>query len=134
MIVRQRRGRIAKLPEITLTPLIDTALVLLVIFMVTTPVMYNSIKVDLPQGALKESDFASDQLIVSIDKNDQIYVAGKPVSFVELVPTLQRIPAVEKKAVVVAADKGSSSDILIRAVDTMKYLAGVESVILSTQG
>ena len=47
---RRRRLRRVTLPEISLTPLIDTALVLLVIFMVATPMMRNAIHIDLPEG------------------------------------------------------------------------------------
>ena len=44
-----RRRKSNFIPEITLTPLIDTALTLLVIFMITTPIMKNSLKVSSPE-------------------------------------------------------------------------------------
>ena len=51
---RSRRSSSMGIPEITLTPLIDTALTLLIIFMVTSPMINNGIKVDLPQGKVQE--------------------------------------------------------------------------------
>ena len=50
----KKRTRRFSTPEISLTPLIDTALTLLVIFMITAPMIHNGIKVDLPQGNSKE--------------------------------------------------------------------------------
>ena len=60
MIQHRRKSRRAAkhMPEISLTPLIDTALVLLVIFMVATPIMKNSLTIDLPKGHMKEEKSA----------------------------------------------------------------------------
>ena len=44
----QREG--ATIAQINVTPLVDVMLVLLVIFMVTTPIIQQSVQVNLPQG------------------------------------------------------------------------------------
>ena len=62
--LRRRRKTGCLVPEITLTPLIDTALTLLIIFMVTTPMMHNAIKVNLPRGNVKEDRGSKQELIV----------------------------------------------------------------------
>ena len=50
---RGRRRRLQAMNDVSLTPLIDTALTLLIIFMVATPMMRNSIRVTLPSGQAK---------------------------------------------------------------------------------
>ena len=75
---RSRRGRRSVgLPEVTLTPLIDTALTLLVIFMITTPMMNNVIKINLPSSSVNEGDSKDQQeTIVYIDKQGKLYLNG----------------------------------------------------------
>ena len=65
---RYKRSQATGIPEITLTPLIDTALTLLVIFMVTSPLINNAIKVDLPKGNAQEAQGVQEDLVVHIDK------------------------------------------------------------------
>ena len=50
----RRRRRIRKLSEVSLTPLIDVALTLLVAIMIAMPVTQNAIKIALPQGTVNE--------------------------------------------------------------------------------
>ena len=70
---KRRRGRRQlMMPEITLTPLIDTALTLLIIFMVTAPTIHNALKFDLPKGESQEGGKDTSELIVRIDKTGTI--------------------------------------------------------------
>jgi len=74
---RKRRYKtVRSIPEITMTPLIDTALTLLVIFMITTPMIQKSFKIDLPKGQVKE-DKGNPDLNVFIDKEGTINFNGK---------------------------------------------------------
>ena len=74
----RRKARKFVMPEITLTPLIDTALTLLVIFMVTAPMVQNGIKIDLPQGNSKEVG-QQQELVVSMSKDNKIYFNSYPI-------------------------------------------------------
>ena len=74
--LNRRRRTSAREPEITLTPLIDTALTLLIIFMVTTPMIHNAIKVNLPRGRVKEDVGATQDLCVYIEKADLAHNKG----------------------------------------------------------
>ena len=56
---RRKRRASVLMQEISLTPLIDMALTLLIIFMVTAPMLNNAIKVELPKGQAKEDDMRS---------------------------------------------------------------------------
>lgn len=88
----QRRKRaLPAMPEITLTPLIDTALVLLVIFMVATPMMHNSLKIDLPQGKRAETETTPQEIIVFMDKAGTLFVNDQHVTHETLVPAIKKL-------------------------------------------
>lgn len=62
---QRRKGPMS---EINVVPYIDVMLVLLVIFMVTTPLLSQGIKVNLPQAQAQTIATAQEPLIVSIDE------------------------------------------------------------------
>jgi biopolymer transport protein TolR len=66
------------LAEINVTPLVDVMLVLLVIFMVTAPILQTGIQVNLPKTREAETREATPRaLIISVDKDGQIYLSGQ---------------------------------------------------------
>ena len=69
---KRKRTRRFEMPHISLTPLIDAALTLLIIFIVTAPAIQNGIKIDLPQGKSKEVG-SQQELVVSLNKKGLIY-------------------------------------------------------------
>ncbi|MDR3092423.1 MAG: biopolymer transporter ExbD, partial [Endomicrobium sp.] len=73
------RKRNAVMSEINITPFTDVVLVLLIIFMITTPMlMQPSIKVNLPKTQISDSEDASN-IEVLISKNGYVYVEGKQI-------------------------------------------------------
>lgn len=70
--LQQRRK--ALLSEINVVPYIDVMLVLLVIFMVTTPLLSQGIKVNLPQAQTQTMTSAQEPIIVSIDEKGFYYL------------------------------------------------------------
>ena len=79
----QRRSSSKKSPmaEINVVPYLDVMLVLLVIFMITTPLLTQGVKVDLPQAKANSlEDKNQVPLVVSVDKNGRYYlnIASKP--------------------------------------------------------
>ncbi len=135
MISRRRTRRKRALPEVSLTPLIDTTLVLLVIFMVATPIMQNSLKIDLPEGNMKEEvDPKISSFVVSVTQGDKLTLNGKQYSFKNLLNELaKKVKTAKDKRVYVDCDKKVSSGMLVKVIDSIKYIAGVEHVILSTE-
>ena len=83
--------------EINVVPYIDVMLVLLVIFMVTTPLLTQGVAVELPQASSQPvPDKNKEPLIVTVDVNGNYYVSigddqDKPINHDQLV---QRIAAV----------------------------------------
>lgn len=93
---RYKRSHASVIPEITLTPLIDTCLTLLIIFMVTSPVINNAVKVDLPKGRAQEAQGIQEEFVVHIDKQKQIFLNGTPVQQEQLVGQLKKKLATKK--------------------------------------
>jgi len=61
-----------EMPHVSLTPLIDVALTLLIIFMITAPMVQNGIKIDLPQGNSKEVG-SQQELVVSMRRDGKMF-------------------------------------------------------------
>ena len=79
---RGRRAYAAK-AEMNLTPLIDVMVVLLIVFMISAPMMTATVPVDLPnvgKGAMTDGD---DPLVISIDKNNDVYLQDKKIKLEE---------------------------------------------------
>lgn len=135
MIFQRRRKRENRLPEISLTPLIDTALVLLVIFMVATPIMHNSLEIDLPSGQMKEgADQKATSLVVSIVSQDKVQLNGTTYKLENLLTELaKKVAQTKDTRVYINCDRKVLSGTLVKVIDSIKYVAGVEHVILSTE-
>lgn len=132
---RRSRNRSMSIPEIPMTPLIDVALTLLVIFMITTPMMNNMIKVELPSSRMNETETQVQQeIIVYIDKDHKIYLNGVVHSLDSLLAELQKIIKKDQDEVVfVKADQAISYGKVIDLVDTLKMSGGIKYVALATK-
>src|SRR5947208_15119347 len=64
--------------EINVTPLVDVCLVLLIIFMVVTPLIQAGVKVDLPKTAKsRPMPGQEEQLTVTIREDGRVWVSGR---------------------------------------------------------
>ena len=59
--------------DINVTPMVDVMLVLLVIFIITAPMLTQSVKLDLPQAQAEASAQQSDTVSIAIDAKGVIY-------------------------------------------------------------
>ena len=132
---KRGRRKVTTLPEISLTPLIDTALTLLVIFMVTAPMMNNALKIELPKGQAKEDQGTQQDLIVSVDKNKKLYLNDKLVASNDAL--IKKIRSTLGKnmdrTVYVQADQSVPYGHVIELVDHIKVVGGVAYVALATK-
>jgi biopolymer transport protein TolR len=130
---RRRRERTA-INDISLTPLIDTALTLLIIFMVAAPMMQNAISVTLPKGQKNEVGSTPQELVVYIDKQNKHFLDGKPYAKDMLIKQLQKhVGNGKERTVFVKADQAASYGNVIELVDQIKVVGGVKYVALATQ-
>lgn len=132
---RRGRGRDITIAEVSMTPLIDTAFTLLIIFMITTPMMNNVIKVELPSSRIDETETQVQQeLIVYIDKDQKIYLNGKQYGLESLLAQLKKIIKKDKDEIVfVKADQAVHYGKVIDLVDTIKVTGGIKYVALATR-
>ena len=76
MIALPKRSRPNINADINIVPYIDVMLVLLVIFMMTTPIIEQGVEVNLPQapGVMVDIDPDQEQTVISIDKDGKYYI------------------------------------------------------------
>lgn len=135
--IRGSRRRASLMPEVGLTPLIDTALTLLIVFMVTTPMLEHAIRVDLPKGALKEGGKEPQELIVSIDKKGALFFNNRPVTLATLGKEVQeaasrlRKPA-EKSVWLFVHGDTTTVTTLSAVIEQVKGIGGVKDVKIAT--
>lgn len=124
----------AQSSEISLTPLIDTALTLLIIFMVATPMIQNAIKVDLPRGDAKEDNIPRQELVVYLDKNNNYYCDDTLCDKKKLIAEVaKKVGARKDQIVFIKADQAVSYGIVIDLVDTIKHIEGVGYVAMAME-
>lgn len=82
----RRKQSMEAVSEINVTPLIDLAFALLIIFMITTPLLEQTIPLDLPKEDQKaqESRENIEFQNISIDSEGQVYWGKEPVSLAKL--------------------------------------------------
>lgn len=129
---RRKRKRNTSLPEITLTPLIDVCLTLLIIFMITTPMMKDSLKISLPE-VKNQGDrvVAQKQLEVYVDKNGTVSVNDKIVKQEDLAKFVERgLKLSPNKVIIVNGDRSVSYNTIIKVLDTINSIEGEKYVAL----
>lgn len=94
------------LSEINVTPLVDVMLVLLIMFMVTTPLMQQGIDVDLPKTASSGVETTDEPFVLVISANQQITVAKQTMPIETLREKLKAIFETRKnKQIYIQADR-----------------------------
>ena len=83
--------------NINVTPLVDVMLVLLIVFMITAPMLTVGVQVDLPQTKANQLNSDADPLIITVNKNREIFIQDTLVSPEDLIPRLKAISKVNSK-------------------------------------
>ena len=121
--------------DINVTPLVDVVLVLLIIFMVVTPMIASGVAVDLPRTAnhSRKPDEGKD-IIVSIARDGRVYVGTQALSRVE---ELGRTIAAERrkapqKTVFLKGDLRAQYGAVRRAMQSL-HDVNIQDIVLGTE-
>ena len=118
--------------EMNVVPLVDVVLVLLIIFMVTAPLLYRGIDIDLPQSATNTIR-PEERVVITVERDRQVYVDKVRVSADRVEPVLgqmkQRNPAI---TVYLRADREVPYGLIIQVMDAIKRV-GIDKLGMVTE-
>jgi biopolymer transport protein ExbD len=120
--------------EINTTPLVDVMLVMLIIFLITIPVITQSVKVDLPKAANIPTQTKPENINIAVDKEGNVYWNTM------MVPTqdalLERLKAVAvldpQPEIHVRGDRGTAYEHVGRVI-VLVQRAGIQKVGFITE-
>ena len=112
-----RSRGVPALAEINVTPFVDVALVLLIIFMITAHAMETGIEIEVPKT--KTVSVTSKELpIVGISKAGELFLGKDPVNINALVDSIHsRYPG--QTAVYIKADRETTMDIGVNVMSVL---------------
>ena len=113
---RRSRGAPA-LSEINVTPFVDVALVLLIIFMITAHVMEYGIEIDVPKTKTV-AESTKELPVVQISKSGEVYLGKDPVN-ISLIPEEVRSKYPGQTSVYVRADRETPFDPIANVLATL---------------
>lgn len=116
------RHALQTVSELNITPLLDLAFVLLIIFMITTPLMENKVELALPTSdARKVPVDAEGVLNIAIAPDATVSLDGKPTSLAQLEADLAARRADRPDlAVIVRSDRAIAVQKLIDVMDAIQ--------------
>jgi biopolymer transport protein ExbD len=117
-----QRQSLSSLSEINVTPLLDLAFVLLIIFMITTPLLENSMSLVIPSSGATNPPINSSQVqTVSIDRNETIRFNNQAVDLEALTTHLAQLKQANPEvAIVIRPDRELPVQKLITLMDTLR--------------
>jgi biopolymer transport protein ExbD len=129
----QRQG-LSTLSEINITPLLDLAFVLLIIFMITTPLLESSMNLVIPSSSTKNPPVSTSQVqSVSIDRNNTIQFNDDVMDLETLTRQLMQLKQANPDlAIVIRPDRDLPVQKLIGVMDALQR-AGITKVGIATK-
>jgi biopolymer transport protein TolR len=122
----------SSLAEINIIPLVDVVLVLLLIFMLTAPMMYRGIDVNLPRAAAKPTA-VEERMVLTVTKERALYLNDKRVVPGGLDAQLRTaFQGRRDKTLYLKADAGLSYGAVIETMDQVRR-AGIERLGMVTE-
>jgi biopolymer transport protein TolR len=127
---RHRVG--TSLAEINVVPLVDVVLVLLLIFMLTAPMMYRGIDVNLPRTASKPTA-TEERLVLTLTKDQTLYLNDRPLPLASLEAQLRDvIKNRNDKTLYLKADQSLAYGFVVETMDRLRR-AGIERLGMVTE-
>lgn len=126
--------------EMNVVPFIDIMLVLLIVFMITTPVINESVKVDLPKAAAEKIEVTTDTpiLIISINNEEKVFLSinGAPIKINDISDLKEALKReVEDKPdaqLFLRGDKGVNYGVVMNVMTSLKN-SGFKDIGLMTE-
>jgi biopolymer transport protein ExbD len=128
------RHSLTTLSEINITPLLDLAFVLLIIFIITTPLIENSVNLVIPSsGATNAPVNPSEVQTISIDRNATIQLNNEQIDSEALVIRLSELKRANGDvAVVIRPDRDLPVQKLVSVMDALQR-ADISKVGIATK-
>ena|SRR5690349_717588 len=118
--------------EINVIPLVDVVLVLLVIFMVTAPMLYRGMDINLPKSA-SNTIKPEARAVLSIERDQRLYLDKDSVSVVQLERKLRGLKDQSPDiSLYLRADRDVPYGIVVQVMDSVKK-AGIEKLGMVTE-
>jgi biopolymer transport protein ExbD len=119
--------------DINITPMLDLAYVLLVIFIIMTTASVQGVKVDLPHGNSTQSLAVPKTKVISVSNSGQIFMDAIPLSVGELESKLRDAQAVTPDLpVVLKGDRAVQYEKIMTVLDICGRV-GIKSIGLASQ-
>ena len=120
------------LSEMNVTPLVDVMLVLLVVFIVTTPMMTNAIKINLPKTDAVATQQKKDPVEDKNDQDGKFYLAKNEVAPELLEKSLQEVKNQDPEVrVQLQADEGVNYGQVAKAMASIER-SGITKISVMT--
>lgn len=119
------------LSEINVTPLVDVTLVLLIIFMVTTPMLQRGTDVQLPQAEQSEPK-EEERITLTLTREGRLYLNNQEIPRADLQSRLMALTRDRERVVHFRGDAQVPYGLVIEVMDALKA-AGIETVGMITE-
>jgi biopolymer transport protein ExbD len=131
------RSRHSTLNELNITPLLDLAFVLLVIFIITTPQLVNNLEMFLPSGKPPppaDPNAPKPKVTrIEVDAHGQVFLNDEAVTLTALKENLARLKSADAElGVVVKASDDTDYQFMVNVLDVVQQL-DITKVGLATQ-
>lgn len=129
---RNKRADYRLMSEINVTPFVDVMLVLLVIFMITSPMMVAGVNVDLPDASATPVTGQEEPLAITVDGKGNVYIQETQIELQDVVPKLKAMAGENRNMrIFVRGDKGIHYGKVMEVVSAI-HTAGFNRVALLT--
>ena len=131
MTLPSRAGDRRMLSEINVTPLVDVTLVLLIIFMVTTPMLQRGTDVQLPQAEQSELK-EEERITLTLTREGRLYLNNQEIPRADLRSRLMALTRDRERVVHFRGDAQVPYGLVIEVMDALKA-ACIETVGIITE-
>lgn len=114
--------------EINVTPFVDVMLVLLIIFMVATPMLTQGLDVDLPVTSQAQNlPIEQESLLLSVKADGTLYLGEKQILLSEIDLRLQALTLAQKERLFLQADRNVAYGLVVDIMGRAKA-AGIDKL------